>query len=400
MTTLSQIHDEALASEENLKKYTEVFKMANFGNMLNGALHTFNNILCGILGYSQLMKYELPGDSDALRQAQVIESAARRASRLISQLQHFTKRDSYRKITANPSTIIEQAANILHNALHKNITIELELEHGDNNVVVDPSSLYHVLLNLAFNAADSMLEGGNLFISTIVVTHGDLQALQENRKYLQIRVRDTGEGISKKNITRIFDPFFTTRSEVAASGMGLTITKSIVEDQGGSISVESKLNGGTTFTVSLPAINHNVQPTMETKAESTLTSRTGNQLIMVVDDEDDLRFMTKRILEKNGYRVLLADSGTTAIELYEEHSDEIGLVILDMIMPGVDGSQVYEKIKLIRSDSKVILTSGYLNTPPFQRILDAGEAPFIQKPWDLTKLLEATKQTLASEGCY
>lgn len=395
VSVTDQIYKTIRENNDNLQKYSQLFKMANFGKMLGGTLHTFNNILGGILGYAQLMKYELPENSDASRQATVIESAAKRASQLISQLQHFSQRSKYRRVQIDPAVLIEQVVGILESAIKKNISLRTNFDHGQTKVHVDASSMCHVLLNLAFNASDAMPDGGELFFSTRLANCEVRDGQEPLDPRLHIIVRDTGLGIPQPSLSQVFDAFFTTKEDVFAPGMGLTIAKGIVEDQYGSIRVASEIGDGTAFTISLPIAQAQLRSAeISTIADDKMKAGQG-QLIMVVDDEADLRNMTKRILEKRGYRVLLAESGTAAIEIFHAHLDEIDLVLLDMIMPGIDGIQVYEKLRQIKSDIKVILMSGYLNNPPFQGILDTGQETFIRKPWDLSELLGQTQKVLA-----
>ncbi len=379
-------------NKDELLKYTQLYKLANFGSMLAGTLHTFNNILGGILGYSQLMKSELPEESNTYRQAGVIEGAAKRASKLISQLQYLSRRESYRKVPVDAAVIITEVLAILESSFRKNISVVSEFNHNKARINVDLSSMCHALLNLAFNASDAMPNGGQLLFATDVCDASKGENLLASPKHLRICVRDTGSGIGNDILPCVFEPFYTTND---GTGMGLTIAKGIVEDHGGTIDVRTEEREGTEFTISLPLATQSADYSI-LDVETTINKNSPGrgELILVVDDEADLRQMTKQILTNKGYRVLVADSGQSAIEIFEKHIDQIDLVILDMIMPGVDGTEVYNRIKYLASNLRVILTSGYLNNPPFQALLDKGEDTFIQKPWDIGELLEQTQKVL------
>jgi len=239
-----------------------------------------------------------------------------------------------------------------------------------------------------------MPDGGTLTLATLLAETSDAGP------HVQLRVCDSGMGIRSEALDRVFEPFFTTKVDENAPGMGLTIARGFVEDQGGILEIESEPGEGTNAIVSIPALRPSMPPV--TVADLELETAAGEQsgkgeVILVVEDEADLRNMTRSILERQGYRVLLAVSGQDAIDVFERNAGEIDLVILDMIMPGVDGIGVYEKLKEIGPKTKLILTSGYLNNPPFQHILDRGEEPFIQKPWDLNDLISQTRRVLAGD---
>jgi len=335
----------------------------------------------------------LVDNPDACRQAGIIESAAKRASRLISQLQHFSQRDHYRLQPLDPRVLITDVTGILESSLRKNISIVQEFNHDDARISVDRSSMCHVLLNLAFNARDAMPDGGTLTLATFTIE------TEDGVPAVQLRLSDSGTGIRNDVLGRVFDPFFTTKAADNAPGMGLTIARGFVEDQGGIIELESEPGDGTTAVVTIPALQPSMPPVTVADLQPAATGEGSGkgEVILVVEDEADLRHMTRSILERQGYRVLLAVSGEDAIDVFERNADEIDLVILDMIMPGVDGIAVYEKLKEIGPKTKLILTSGYLNNPPFQHILDRGEEPFIQKPWDLNDLISQTRRVLAGD---
>ena len=392
---IDRIHKELKSSPDGAQQYLQVLRCANTGNLLAGISHTFNNILGGILGYSQLLKEELPEDSAAYQHAAVIEKASKRASKLISQLQTYSLRQPVRPMVVDPKRIVEEVVAIVQSSV-KNITVSTSFSHAGTKVIADFPAMCHALLNLCLNARDAMPDGGELRIETSLARKAKNGSTNRNTQRVIFRVSDTGRGIAEDLLPYIFVPFVTTQEDSMASGMGLAITNGIVKDHDGSIEVVSSPGKGTTFIISLPQAQFVAKTPASVRRRKAKVVGHG-EVIMVVDDEEDLREMAKKIFEKKGFRVLVADSGKSAIELFEKHVDEVQLVILDMIMPGVDGAEVYKRLKSIRKNAKVILTSGYINNAPFQEILDKGEDTFVPKPWDLPDLIVATSRVLAEK---
>lgn len=380
----------ALESPENDTQYMKLFKLANLGSLAGGITHTLNNILGGILGYAQLLKEELEPSSDQLRQATVIEQAARRASTLISQIQFYAQNQHACKREVDPKTIVADIVAILESAVSKDIVVTVEYAHNGGRVNVDVAAICHALLNISINSLQAMAGEGELKLRTHLITEAETEP--EEDQFLMIEISDSGPGMNESEQKEIFEPFYSTRSSQRSAGLGLPIARYIVHEHGGRIDCHSESDVGTTFTVFLPVTECVSFRSDQTEQGQAPTFE--KEMIMIVDDEYDLRLLAKRLLEKRGHRVVLADSGQSAIEVFQENADEISVVILDMIMPGVDGKTVYEKLKNIRKKSRFILTSGHPNTKSFQEILDRGEDLFVPKPWDLPKLLEEAEKAL------
>jgi CheY-like chemotaxis protein len=212
-------------------------------------------------------------------------------------------------------------------------------------------------------------------------------------QFVTFEISDTGFGIDSNDLPHIFEPFFSRKESGFASGMGLAVAEAIVKDNQGRIVAESEVGKGTVFRVFLPTAEPSVKLTKSADNQDKFMKADG-ELIMVVDDEEDLREMAKRIFEKRGFKVVIAGSGETAIEVFEKHANEIKLVILDMILPEGDGTKVYKKIKELRKDSKIILTSGYIHNAPFQELIENNQENFLPKPWDITELIEEAERVL------
>ncbi len=382
--TLECIKKELESNPENLEKYLQILRLASVGEMMGELGHTFNNILGGILGYSQLLKEHLPEGSDALRQAEVIEKASRRASRLVSQMQFFTQKQTGQKRIVDPKQIVTEIRSILESGFNKNIKIITQCNHDSARLSVDLAAIYQTLLNICRNCKNAMPEGGELTIRTKL-----------KGQFVTFEISDTGIGINSNDLPHIFEPFFSKKESGFASGMGLAIAKAIVKDHQGEIVAESEVGKGTVLRVFLPVVPPSGKPITATERQDTFTKADG-ELIMVVDDEEDLCEMAKRILEKRGFKVVTAGSGETAIEVFENHADEIKLVILDMILPDGDGTKVYKKIKELNPNSKIILTSGYIHNAPFQELIDSNKEKFLPKPWDLPELIQEAERVLGA----
>lgn len=379
---LECIKNDLESNPENLEKYFQILKLASVGEMMGEISHTFNNILGGILGYSQLLKEQLQEGSDALRQAEVIEKASKRASKLVSQMQFFSQKQSYQKRIVDPKQIVTEVTLILESTFNKNIKITSQFNHGSARLFVDLAAIYQILLNICRNCKDAMPEGGELAMRT-----------ELKDQFVTFEISDTGFGIDSNDLPHIFEPFFSRKESGFASGMGLAVAEAIVKDNQGRIVAESEVGKGTVFRVFLPTAKPSVKLTKSADNQDKFMKADG-ELIMVVDDEEDLREMAKRILEKRGFKVVIAGSGETAIKVFEKHANEIKLVILDMILPEGDGTKVYKKIKELRKDSKIILTSGYIHNAPFQELIENNQENFLPKPWDIKELIEEAERVL------
>jgi len=277
------------SNPENLEKYLQILRLASVGEMMGELSHTFNNILGGILGYSQLLKEQLLEGSDALRQAEVIEKASRRASKLVAQMQFFTQKQTCQKRIVDPKQIVTEVASILESTFNKNIKIITQCNHGSARLSVDLTAIYQILLNICRNCKNAMPEGGELAIRTKL-----------KDRFVNFEISDTGFGIDSKDLPHIFEPVFSKKESGLVSGMGLAIAEAIAKDHQGKIVAESEVDKGTVFRVFLPVVQPSGKATTSTDKQGKFVKANG-ELIMVVDDEEDLCEMAKSILEKAHY---------------------------------------------------------------------------------------------------
>lgn len=365
--------------------------LAIMGNIVGGTAHTFNNILSGILGYSQLLQQALDPSTRAFRHAGVIEKGAKRATKLISQLHLFSNREYvFRKVLVKPKKLVETVLSAVSRSFDPNISVNVELNHGSERLLADFRSLTQVFINLVSNAADAMPNGGELLIKTAISDKRDPVA-DSVKRYVAFRIIDTGIGIREDRLRRIFEPFYTSKKTLSKSGLGLTLAKAIVIHHQGHINVQSRIGEGSRFHVYLPTPKaaNGVPLEIDNKGEQILDKE---KVIMVVDDEDDLRELAKTIFERKGFRVLLAESAQDAIEVFEENAQKIALVILDIVLPGIDGDQVYQKLKRSRAKPKILLTSGYNKSSPALKFIQDCDENFVSKPWDVPALISQVRK--------
>jgi len=393
-STPEKIREALKQSDASIERYLQLNKMASIGGAVHGIAHTFNNILGGILGYSQLLGEELKDNPEASRHARVIEKAAKRASRLVYQLQILANKKTFTLKKVDSLKIVTEVTEIIESSLNKSIILKKNFHSSKIYLIADDVAISHALLNVCINAKQAMPDGGELMLETQNVTR-ELPVPQGKntlQNAFEISVKDTGCGISPEQLPFVFEPFFSTRDVQTGAGMGLTVAKDIVARHGGIIHLDSKEGVGTTVTITLPLDSTHTDVLHNIEKRSPVTFN--GKCILVVDDEQDLQMLAKRILEHKGGTVLLAGSGAQAIELIREKSCDLDLVILDMILPEGDGKSVYKVIKAVDKNLPVILTSGYNNKFNYDEIIRGANDIFIQKPWDVEFLLDAAQKLL------
>jgi PAS domain S-box-containing protein len=384
---------ERKALEEQLRQSQ---KMAAVGQLAGGVAHEFNNMLAVIRGNAELVLMNEGQHTAETREGltQVVE-ASERAANLTRQLLTFSRKHA---MQAQPLLLNEVVANLtkmLNRAIRENINLQCHYEALLPYVQADPGMMEQVILNLVVNARDAMPEGGQLRVATEQLTLDEAQARvnPEARAgdFVCLSVSDTGTGIAPEVLPRIFEPFFTTKEIGKGTGLGLATVYGIVQQHQGWLEVSSQLGEGTTFKVFLPAI-----PT-PVRLAAAAEVRGGNETILLVEDEPALRLMTRRLLERKGYRIREAASGREALEVWQSHGEEVALLLTDIIIPGeMTGRDLAERLWGQRPGLKVIFTSGYsaevlgANTDFIQRT----RSHFLQKPCPSRALLETVRRCL------
>ncbi|RJP14857.1 MAG: PAS domain S-box protein [Candidatus Abyssobacteria bacterium SURF_5] len=369
-------------------------KMESIGTLAGGIAHDFNNLLGGILGYASFIKSKIDHNDKLYGYVDTIERSAMRAAELTSQLLGFARGGKYDTKTVNLNDIIIETMKIIGRTFDKSIEIETHLADELATVEADAAQIQQVLMNLCVNALDAMPGGGKLVIETEVADLSEdyirLHFGAKKGDYVTLSVTDTGIGMDRETMKRIFEPFFTTKEKGKGTGLGLAMVYGVIKNHGGFIRVYSEPGAGSTFKVFLPAVG---------KAESKEPRedhlpRGGNEIILIVDDEAAIRSLAKDALEGKGYKVLLAEDGKEAIEVYRESFADIALVILDMVMPKMGGRETFLKMQEINPGIKALLSTGYSQNGKAKEILDCGVFGFIQKPYQVNKLLSKVRNVL------
>ncbi|UCH01006.1 MAG: response regulator, partial [Deltaproteobacteria bacterium] len=326
----------------------------------------------------------------------IIEKQVQNGSKLTSQLLGYARKGGYEIRPISLNQLVKEISDTF-DMTKKEIRVHREFAKDLFGIKADQGQIEQVLLNLYVNAADAMPGGGDLFLKTMNVTDKDITGKPYEAKpgnYVLVSVTDTGVGMDKKTIERIFDPFFTAKGLAKGTGLGLASVYGIIKAHGGYIDVESKKGQGTTFSIYLPASSEKEVITEKQLPEEILK---GKEAILLVDDEDMVLDAGEQMLKKLGYEVLLAEGGREAIELYNKNLDNIAMVLLDMVMPGMGGGEAYDRMKEINPDIKVLLSSGYSIDGQATEILQRGCDGFIQKPFSMKELSQSIRKILDKE---
>jgi PAS domain S-box-containing protein len=391
--TVRDITDQKNTEIERKKLEEQLFqsqKMESIGRLAGGIAHDFNNILASIMGYAELLKIKF-GDTSTSEghAAEIILKSAERASDLTGQLLGFARGGKYNPVPLKINDIIEEAIHVSEKIFEKNIKVTFDFEKKINTIEADKNQIDQVLTNIIINAKDAMPNGGELIFKTenVYIDEEYTDKFQEMRpgNYIKIVVTDTGMGMPRSIKDRIFEPFFTTKGAGRGTGLGLATVYGIIKNHNGHITCSSKPGEGTTFTIYLPVSEKEI--IMET-GETTVIK--GEETILLVDDEEQVRRVAKDQLEYLGYKVLIASDGIEAVDIYKKEKEKIDLILLDMVMPDISGKETFQALKHIGPDIKVILISGFSQNGKAAEILNGGAMGFIQKPfklYDLSKII-------------
>ncbi len=377
-----------------------VRRMDAIGNLAGGIAHNFNNLLMGIQGNVSILIQDKKMGDPAYDELAGIERCIDSGAKLTRQLLSFAKGGRYSLDLEDVNDIVEKSSSMFART-RKEIRVEQHLEEDLVMAEADAAQIELALMDLYVNAWHAMSSGGTLTVSTANVVLDDSFVKPYNLtpgSYLKISVADTGAGMDKKSIQRIFEPFYTTRPMGEGTGLGLASVFGIIKKHKGIITVDSQVGRGTTFSIYLPAARI-LQRAKEKKKPRVIASgkrpEKGSGTILVVDDEEYILNADKAMLNELGYDVLLANGGNEALRIFDENKDRINLLILDLIMPDLSGEIVYDRIKAMRPDVRVILSSGYSIEGQAESILKRGCDGFIQKPYNLNQLAQKIKQILA-----
>ncbi len=383
---------------EEKKLYEQLLraqKMEAIGTLAGGIAHDFNNILSAVLGYAEILRDEIPEDEKLIKSVDIIEQSAKRGASLAQKILNVTRKEKLQLKMSDINLVVEETLELLKRSIPKDIEIKAKLRRDIPEIRMDPGQIQQVIMNLIINARDAMPEGGTITVTTDMVgaENGAANGVKGESGFVKVSVSDTGAGISKDMQSKIFDPFFTTKEQGRGTGLGLYIVHSIITNHGGYINLYSEPGRGTRFNIYLPVL----QGGTEKEDAKTIEDLRGEGCVLVIDDEEHLRELVKDYLEPLGYQVLTAPDGREGVRVFSQRREDIDLVILDMIMPGMNGAEVFQQIRSLKEDAKVLICSGYSHEglAGIRELIKEGASGFIQKPFSKTTL--ATKVKEATE---
>ena len=371
-------------------------KMEAVGRLAGGVAHDFNNLLTAITGYSELTLKRLPGEDPLRRNVEEIKKAGERAASLTRQLLAFSRKQVLQPVVLDLQAVVSDMEKMLRRLIGEDIELRTVLGGELGSIKADPGQIEQVIMNLAVNARDAMPAGGKLTIETQNVYLGEDYATRhiavKPGAYIMMAVTDTGTGMDEQTQRRIFEPFFTTKELGKGTGLGLSTVYGIVKQSGGNIWVYSEVHRGTTFKIYLPRVDEGAQDYKRSvEVEESLY---GTETILVAEDDERLRNLVREVLEGYSYKVLLAANGSVALSIFERQEEPIHLLLTDVIMPGMSGRELADRLTRLHPEIKTLYMSGYTDDAIVHHgVLDA-DTSFIQKPFASAALARKVREVL------
>ena len=370
-------------------------KMEAIGRLAGGVAHDFNNMLTVINGYSELLLGQMAPDDSRRRDLEEIFNAGKRAAGLTRQLLAFSRRQILQPTTLDLNAILQGLERMLSRLIGEDIKLQLRLAPGLHPVNADAGQVEQVIVNLVVNARDAMPQGGKIILETLnadldgafVEAHPDARP----GPHALLLVSDTGTGIAPEVKAHLFEPFFTTKERGKGTGLGLSTVLGIVQQCGGSIQVSSEVGWGTTFRVYLPRADRALEPTAPSAVPS---EQTGKETILIAEDMETVRRLTRAVLESAGYSVLIAKDGTEALRIAEDREEKIHLLLTDMVMKTMSGHELAGLLRRTHPETKILFMSGYTERALEEMEREAPGAAFIQKPFSVDGLRRRVREVL------
>ena len=377
------------------EQLSQAQKMEAVGRLAGGIAHDFNNLLTAISGHAQLLLEQVPAGSPLQADASEISKAAARATALTRQLLAFSRRQVLQPRVLDLHAIVGDMENMLRRLIGEHVHLRIAMSAKRHNIVADAGQIEQVVLNLAVNARDAMPGGGELTISTQNTVYREQTGTLPAGEYIVLEVSDTGSGISPEALPHIFEPFFTTKELGRGTGLGLSTVHGVVTQSGGAIEVSTG-EKGTAFYVFLPTTNKPAETAVTEPIELPITNQT--QTILVVEDEAAVRALTRKVLERSGYKVYVAEDGYEALEISRELDGPIDLIVTDVVMPGINGRELVNRLLPERPDTKILYMSGYSEDAITDHgVLHPGAA-FLEKPFTPDVLARKVREVLAGSA--
>jgi two-component system cell cycle sensor histidine kinase/response regulator CckA len=382
-------------------KFAQSQKMQAVGQLAGGVAHDFNNLLTVIIGNSEFLLMRHQASDPSFKEINEIHQNALRAATLVGQLLAFSRKQTLQPKVLAARDVVGELAIMLKRLLREGVDLQLDLGTDLWPIHADEGQLSNAIINLVVNARDAMPKGGTVTIRTANETVGEPAALGTGimppGDYVRIEVADTGTGIPKEHLGKIFDPFFTTKPVGQGTGLGLATVYGIIKQTGGFITVDSEVGKGTTFRIHLPRYRpeENAAPAVEPERAAP-RDVTGQDTILLVEDEEAVRSFAARALRMRGYEVLEASGGEDALDIVRARKDQIHLLITDVVMPNMDGPTLVRAVKRLRPDMAVIFMSGYAEEAFRRHDEKAEDLHFLPKPFGLKQLAAKVKEVLAA----
>jgi len=372
-------------------------KMEALGRVAGGIAHDFNNVLAAIMVVGEVAQKQTAADHPVQGHLKEIQKAARQAAELTRRMLAFSRNQVMHPRALDLNKVIEGTRKMLERLIGEDVQLIVRLGATQSTVVTDPTQIEQVLVNLAVNARDAMPHGGTLTFETSNVVLDEEYVRAHGGKegsYVMLSVADTGVGMDEATQSHIFEPFFTTKPEGKGTGFGLATVYGIVRQSGGFIWVYSEPGQGATFKVYLPWVEQIREQESETAGSPESEPRAGAATILMVEDQESLRRIMQGALERQGYAVLSAPDGITALDLVRRHHGPIDLLLTDVVMPGMNGRELAERVVAERAGTRVLYISGYSNNSVADRGLLSGEFDMLEKPFTATSLLQAVENAM------
>jgi two-component system, cell cycle sensor histidine kinase and response regulator CckA len=383
------------------EQFRQAQKMEAVGRLAGGIAHDFNNLLMVIQGYADLLAERIPAGDSLRRNAEQIQVAAQRAAGLTQQLLAFSRKQILAPKVLNINSVVVDMEKMLRRVIGEDIELQTSSVPDLWLIKADRSQIEQVVMNLAVNARDAMPKGGRLTIETANVEFDDAVSHPNTAipagKYVMLAVTDNGCGMDEKTKAHIFEPFFTTKEKGKGTGLGLATVYGVVKQSGGFVWVYSEEGHGTTFKIYLPRIEDAVSLAGREPSVGSRNLPKGSEVVLLVEDEAGVRDLAREYLQMSGYTVIVAEDGHTALELAAMHAGQIHLLMTDVVMPGIGGHELAERVMKLRPEIKVLYMSGYTDQAVTQHGVLGQDAALLQKPFTLAALASKLREILAPQ---
>ena len=383
----------ALYEENRLKTerhLSQVQKMEAIGTLAGGIAHDFNNILMPILGNCELLEKFIEPTNPLFHYVQQIERSATRARDLVKQILTFSRKNKQERFPLHLSTVVKEVIKLMRSSLPSTIDIGISIETENDLVMADPTEVHQILMNLCANAGHAMKLGGGILAIKLIDHSGPILGWSESEAlddgpFLRLSITDTGHGINPKLLPRIFEPFFTTKSQAEGTGMGLAVVHGIVKRYGGSISVESKINVGSTFYIYLPQLP--ATKALRPRKDKNIAEPVGNNLrVLYIDDEVAIAQVAEESLRLMGFEAVSKSNSEEALKIFESNPNDFDAIITDQTMPGITGLELAKRALQIRPSIPIFLCSGYNEKVTAKTAKNLGITDYLTKPLNFKEL--------------